>query len=277
MRTDKPIGTYLVAWPMLWALWIAGEGHPDASIVFIFLAGAFLMRSAGCVINDYADRHIDAKVARTKDRPLATGEVSSKEAIILFFTLVIAAFLLALFLNALTLQLAIIAVLLAILYPFTKRFTHLPQVFLSLAFAWSIPMAFAAVTGDVPGITWLLFLATMLWVVAYDTIYAMVDRQDDLNIGVKSTAILFGKLDRLIIGLLQSTMLITLIITGNILALSYAYYLGLSVAAGLLVYQQLLISSRAEDHCFQAFLNNHYVGAFVFIGFFLDYALRSSL
>ena len=199
MRVDKPIGTYLVIWPMLWALWVAGAGHPDAFVVFVFLTGAFLMRSAGCVINDFADRNIDLYVQRTQGRPLATGEASPAEAIALFAVLVLAAFLLVLLMNTLTIQLAFAAVGLAVIYPFMKRFTHLPQVFLGVAFAWGIPMAFAAVTGSVPTIAWLMVLANICWVVAYDTMYAMVDRDDDLEIGVKSTAILFAQYDRFII------------------------------------------------------------------------------
>jgi len=199
MRVDKPIGTYLVIWPMLWALWVAGAGHPDAFVVFVFLTGAFLMRSAGCVINDFADRNIDLYVQRTQGRPLATGEASPAEAIALFALLVLAAFLLVLLMNTLTIQLAFAAVGLAVIYPFMKRFTHLPQVFLGVAFAWGIPMAFAAVTGSVPTIAWLMVLANICWVVAYDTMYAMVDRDDDLEIGVKSTAILFAQYDRFII------------------------------------------------------------------------------
>ncbi|MDQ6961776.1 MAG: 4-hydroxybenzoate octaprenyltransferase [Mariprofundaceae bacterium] len=274
MRLDKPIGIYLLAWPMLWALWIAGQGHPDYLIVIIFLIGAVLMRSAGCVINDYADRKIDAHIARTKTRPLATGEVSPREALILFAVLIFMAALSLLWLNMLTIQLAFVAVGLATLYPFMKRFTHLPQFVLGAAFACSVPMAFAAISNQLPLIAWLLLGATMLWVVAYDTMYAMVDRDDDLKIGVKSTAILFGSHDRLIIGLLQLAMLALLVIVAKMLALGIYAWLGLLCAAGLSLYQQWLIKDRQAQRCFQAFLNNHYLGALIFSGLVLDYALR---
>ncbi|OIO67166.1 MAG: 4-hydroxybenzoate octaprenyltransferase [Zetaproteobacteria bacterium CG_4_9_14_3_um_filter_49_83] len=275
MRVEKPIGTYLVSWPMLWALWIAGAGHPDAFIVAIFLAGAFLMRSAGCVINDYADRDIDGAVERTSGRPLATGEATTTEALVLFVLLILAAFLLVLLLNALTIQLSFAAVLLAALYPFMKRITHLPQLFLGMAFAWSIPMAFAAVTNQLPLAAWLLFIATVCWVIAYDTMYAMVDRDDDLEIGVKSTAILFGRYDRHIIVALQVSMLLLLLALGFMLNAGIFYYLGLLVALGFSLYQQRLIYHRQKQACFQAFLNNHYLGAVIFLGLFLDYAVRS--
>lgn len=273
MRVDRPIGTYLVAWPMLWALWIAGEGHPDGFVLLVFLAGAFLMRSAGCVINDFADRHIDGSVERTQHRPLATGEATSKEALLLFVALLLIALLLVLMLNLLTIQLALMAVLLAAIYPFMKRVTHLPQLFLGMAFAWSVPMAFAAVLDQVPGVTWVIFLATVCWVIAYDTMYAMVDRDDDLNIGVKSTAILFGEYDRHIIGLLQILMLVFMLVVGLMASLGIFYYLGLIAALGFGVYQQILIVNRERDRCFQAFLNNHYLGMMVFLGLFFDYAL----
>lgn len=276
MRVDRPIGTYLVAWPMLWALWIAGRGHPDSFIVVVFLLGAFLMRSAGCVINDFADRKIDGHVERTRERPLASGEIGSREALLLFGALGLSAFLLVLMMNRLTIELAFAALGLAVIYPFMKRITHLPQVFLGMAFAWSIPMAFAAVTDSVPAMAWLLFAATILWVVAYDTMYAMVDREDDLKIGVKSTAILFGKHDRLITGLFQFAMLLLLVVVGVKLQLGAAFYIGLLLAAGLAGYQQLLIRERERQPCFQAFLNNHYLGALIFLGIFFDYALHSS-
>lgn len=274
MRVEKPIGTYLVMWPMLWALWIAGNGHPQVSVVLIFLAGAFLMRSAGCVINDYADRNIDLHVERTRGRPLATGEATPREALALFGVLVLVALLLVLALNALTIQLAFTAVGLAVLYPFMKRYTHLPQLFLGVAFAWSIPMAFAAVAGHVSGIAWLLLLATVAWVVAYDTMYAMVDREDDLRIGVKSTAILFGRHDRLIIGVLQLAKLGLLYLVGMRLGLGLAWFGGLAGAAALALYQQWLIRERERSACFRAFLNNNYAGALVFAGLFIDYALH---
>jgi len=277
MRTDRPIGTYLVIWPMLWALWIAGSGHADAYIVAVFLMGAFLMRSAGCVINDFADRRIDGHVERTKERPMATGEIRSREALTLFAVLSLIAFLLVLTMNRLTIELAFAALALAVVYPFMKRYTHLPQVFLGAAFAWSIPMAFAAVSNAVPAIAWILFTATILWVVAYDTMYAMVDREDDLKLDVKSTAILFGRHDRLIIGLLQLTMFALLVLVGFKLSLGVPYYGGLLAAAGLAFFQQQLIRGRERQACFQAFLNNHYLGALIFFGLFFDYALAGAL
>jgi len=273
MRVDKPIGTYLVCWPMLWALWVAGSGHPDGFIVLVFLLGAFIMRSAGCVINDYADRHIDAHIERTKNRPLATGEISSIEALLLFALLIGIALLLVLLLNALTLQLAVAAVLLAVFYPFVKRWSHLPQCVLGIAFAWSIPMAFAAIGNSVPYQAWLIFLATVLWVVAYDTMYAMVDRNDDCHVGVKSTAILFGNHDKTIILLLQLTMFSLLYGLGVDQGWGVFYHLGLTTAAGFAGYQQYLIRHRERDACFHAFLNNHYLGAAIFLGLFIDYAV----
>ncbi|MDQ6975857.1 MAG: 4-hydroxybenzoate octaprenyltransferase [Mariprofundaceae bacterium] len=272
MRVDKPIGTYLVCWPMLWALWIAGSGHPDGFIVFVFLLGAWVMRSAGCVINDYADRHLDARVQRTKNRPLATGEIRSIEALFLFFALISLALMLVLLLNPFTLQLAVAAVLLAAFYPFVKRWSHLPQFVLGIAFAWSIPMAFAAVQNTVPYQAWVLFFATVLWVVVYDTMYAMVDRNDDCNIGVKSTAILFGEHDKTIILALQVLMFSLLYCLGVDQAWGVFYDLGLAIALGLAAYQQYLIRNRERDACFRAFLNNHYLGAAVFFGLFFDYA-----
>lgn len=274
MRVDKPIGTYLVIWPMLWALWIAADGHPDGTIVLVFLAGAFLMRSAGCVINDFADRRIDLHVERTRGRPLATGEATPGEALLLFLGLVAAAGALLLLLNALTVKLAFAAVGLAVLYPFMKRYTHLPQLFLGVAFAWSIPMAFAAVNARVPLPAWLLLLATVAWVVAYDTMYAMVDREDDLRIGVKSTAILFGRRDRAIIAVLQLVMLGMLGGIAIMLGLGAWFYLGLSGAGLLALYQQWLLRDRERQACFRAFLNNNYSGMVIFAGLFLDYALR---
>jgi len=271
MRVDRPIGTYLVVWPMLWALWIAGQGHPDAANVLIFLAGAFLMRSAGCVINDFADRKIDPHVERTKMRPLASGEVSSKEALALFVVLCLTAFALVLTTNALTVYLSFGALGLAALYPFMKRYTHWPQVFLGAAFGWSIPMAFAAQTGEVPAAAWLIFAANVCWVVAYDTMYAMVDRDDDIRIGVKSTAVLFGKWDHDIIGLFQLGFLALMCTTGAAFNLSPVYYTGLGGAAAFAIYHQRLIYLRQRDNCFKAFLNNNLLGATVFIGLMLSY------
>jgi len=271
MRADKPIGTYLVAWPMLWALWLAGQGHPDASVVLVFIAGAFLMRSAGCVINDFADRKVDPHVERTRARPLATGEISSKEALGLFAALCLAAFALVLTTNTLTVYLSFGGVALAALYPFMKRYTHWPQVFLGAAFGWAVPMAFAAQSGSVPAAAWLVFAANVCWVVAYDTMYAMVDRDDDLKIGVKSTAILFGQWDRHIIGLFQLAFLVLMVFAGRAFEVGLLFYIGLLVAAGFALYHQRLIHARQRDACFKAFLNNNLLGMTVFIALALSY------
>lgn len=274
MRLDKPIGTYLVLWPTLWALWIAAEGFPDWDILLIFVLGVVVMRSAGCVINDFADRNIDGHVKRTKERPLPSGRVTAKEALVLFGVLLLIAFILVLFTNLLTIYYSFGAVLLASAYPFMKRYTHMPQVVLGAAFAWAIPMAFTAQAGDVTQQTWLLYAATLIWTVAYDTLYAMVDRDDDLKIGVKSTAILFGEADKMIVGVLQVLTLVTLVLVGRQLEFGWIYYLGLAAAAGLFGYQQWLIMERYREPCFKAFLNNHWVGAVVFIGVFTEYLFR---
>ncbi|WP_455202884.1 4-hydroxybenzoate octaprenyltransferase [Kaarinaea lacus] len=271
MRFDRPIGIYLLLWPTLWALWIAGEGVPDTWITFVFLMGVILMRAAGCIINDFADRDIDPHVQRTQYRPLATGAVSVKEAMILFFTLGLIAFALVLFTNGLTVMLSFVAVALAALYPFTKRYTYMPQAFLGLAFGWAVPMAFAAQTGAIPEIAWLILTATVLWATAYDTMYAMVDRLDDIRIGVKSTAILFGEADLVIIGFIQVLFFLTMIIVANKLELGVYYYLGLLVAIGFGVYQQYLIRERQPEKCLKAFLNNNYLGASIFAGIALHY------
>ncbi len=273
VRLDRPIGIYLLLWPTLWALAIAGEGAPDPWVLFVFVTGVVLMRSAGCAINDYADRDIDRHVARTRERPLTCGKLSPKEALLVFAVLSLAAFLLVLTLNPLTVKLSLVGVLLAAIYPFTKRYTYLPQVFLGAAFGWAVPMAWAAETGSVSRITWLLYLATLLWTVAYDTIYAMVDREDDLKIGVKSTAILFGDADRLIIGILQGLFVVTLWLVGVDLEFSWVYFAGLLLASGLLVYQQSTIAAREPQACFRAFLHNHWVGAVVFFAIELNYYL----
>lgn len=271
MRLHRPIGIYLLLWPTLWAVWIASNGHPDIRIVLIFSCGVILMRSAGCVINDYADKDFDPHVQRTKDRPLAARRITSRETLILFLVLCLVAFGLVLQLNWFTVQLSVIALFLAALYPFTKRYTHLPQLFLGAAYSWSIPMAFAAQTSEVPLLAWLIFITNLLWTVAYDTMYAMVDRDDDLKIGVKSTAILFGNADRLIIALLQLAVFILLITIGLHLGLGYLYYTGLALAAMLAMYQQRLIYHRDPARCFQAFLNNHWLGMTVFLGIVADY------
>jgi 4-hydroxybenzoate polyprenyltransferase len=271
MRLHRPIGIYLLLWPTLWALWIAGAGKPNPLVTLVFVAGVALMRSAGCVINDYADRHIDPQVQRTRDRPLAAGRVSGREALALFVVLCLLAFALACLLNALAIQLSFVAVGLAALYPFTKRYTHLPQAFLGAAFAWGIPMAFAAQAGVVPLPAWWLFAATLLWIVAYDTMYAMVDRPDDTRIGVKSSAILFGRADIWIIGLLQAIFLIMLALLGLELERGWLYQAGVGVAAGLAAYQHYLLKDRDPARCFRAFLNNHWLGAAIFAGIAADY------
>lgn len=266
IRFEKPIGFYLLLWPTLWALAVAASGSPDGWILFVFVCGVFLMRSAGCAINDYADRDIDLHVTRTHERPLTSGEVTPGETLIVFAAFGIVAFLLVLTLNLYTIQLAIGGMLLAMSYPYMKRFHYLPQVHLGAAFSWGIPMAFAAQTGVVPKQAWLLYVAALLWTVAYDTMYSMVDREDDLKIGVKSTAILFGDYDRIMIAVFQLLFLLTLFLVGLDLEYSGIYYLGLGLAALILGYQQFLIADRVPAHCFAAFLNNHWVGAIVFAG-----------
>ncbi len=271
MRLDKPIGIFLLLWPTLWALLIASEGHPDQKILVIFVLGVILMRSAGCVINDYADRDFDRHVSRTQNRPLTSGRVTTREAKFLFLGLCLLAFLLVLQLNSLTMLLSIAGVLLAAIYPFMKRVTHLPQVFLGAAFGWSVPMAFAAQTGAVPQIAWLMFLTTLLWATAYDTLYAMVDREDDLALGIKSTAILFGDSDRQIVGLIQVMVLLCLLMIGRQAEMGGIYYLGVLLAGVLVVYQQYLIRFRTREGCFQAFLNNNWFGMVIFLGILFDY------
>jgi len=271
MRFHRPIGIFLLLWPALWALWIAGSGRPAAKVVVIFVLGVVLMRAAGCVINDYADRHFDPHVARTRDRPIAAGRVSPREALVLFVLLCLLAFGLVLQLDRLTVGLSVVAVLLAASYPFMKRYTHLPQAYLGLAFGWAVPMAFAAQTGSIPATAWWLLLATVLWALAYDTMYAMVDREDDLRIGVKSTAILFGRYDRLIIGLIQMAMLAVLAWVGVRESLNLWYWTGLTAAAGFASYQQWLIRDRRPQGCFQAFLNNNWYGLAIFLGLVLAY------
>jgi len=274
MRLEKPIGIYLLLWPTLWALWIAANGFPDPKILMIFVAGVILMRSAGCVINDFADRKIDRHVARTKDRPITSGRVSSTEALTLFATLTLIAFLLVLMTNWLTIGLSVIAALLATSYPFMKRYTYLPQLVLGMAFGMSIPMAFAAQTGEVPAIAWLIYTANVLWTLTYDTMYAITDREDDLKIGVKSTAILFGEHDRLILAILQLLTLLALFITGQQLALGGWFYTGLWLAAALFIYHQFLIKDRDGALCFKAFLHNHWVGLVIFLGILLHFGYQ---
>lgn len=277
IRFDKPIGTLLLLWPTLWALWIAAGGLPDLDLLLIFTAGTFLMRSAGCIVNDLADRHVDGGVARTNARPLVTGTVSTGEAKLLFAVLLALAFCLVLLTNALTVYLSVAAVALACTYPFMKRYTHLPQVVLGAAFSWSIPMAFAAQLNALPDALWWLYAANLLWTIAYDTKYAMVDREDDLKVGIKSSAILFGRHDRLIIALLQGACLACLCVVGQRFGLGAIYYCSLVGAAGLFVYHHVLIRHRRREECFRAFLHNNWVGAVVFAGIALDYALNPSL
>ena len=265
-RLNKPIGAYLLLWPTLWALAIAGEGAPDIRITFIFVIGVFLMRSAGCAINDYADRHIDPHVERTRDRPLASGRISEKEVLLVFVVLGSLAFLLVLSLNWFTVLLSIVGILLAASYPFMKRYHYLPQVHLGAAFGWAVPMAFAAQTGHLPKQAWLLYLAALIWAVAYDTMYSMVDRDDDLKIGIKSSAILFGEYDRAMVGLFQFLFILTLCLVGIDLEFSTIYYFALALASLFLLYEQLLIVYRLPEYCFRAFLHNHWVGAIVFAG-----------
>ncbi len=270
-RFDRPIGILLLLWPTLWALWIAGEGKPDPYVLFVFVSGVVLMRAAGCVINDYADREFDPHVARTKLRPIAAGKVTPREALILFIVLCLTAFGLVLTLNKFTIALSFGGAALATVYPFMKRYTHLPQVVLGMAFGWAVPMAFAAQTNSLPKIAWLLYVITILWAVIYDTMYAMVDREDDLQVGVKSTAILFGDADRLIIGLLQLAMFAGLLLVGSQLSLGYTYYMGLVFAAGFAIWHQWLIHSREPRQCFRAFLSNNRLGLLIFIGLVLEY------
>jgi 4-hydroxybenzoate polyprenyltransferase len=270
-RMDRPIGIFLLLWPTLWALWVAAEGLPNWHVLVVFVSGVFLMRSAGCVINDYADRELDPLVSRTRERPIAAGRVKPNEALLLFAVLCLLAFALVLTMNALTIKLSFVGVALAAVYPFMKRYTHLPQVVLGMAFGWAIPMAFAAQIGSVPKVAWLMYVINVVWSVVYDTMYAMADREDDIKAGVKSTAILFGDADRVIIGLLQGMVLLGLLLLGQQLGLGMAFYLGLAVAVALGVYQQFLIRQRQPAQCFKAFLNNNWLGAAVFAGLVLSY------
>lgn len=275
MRLDKPIGIYLLLWPTLWALWIAGEGHASTSNVIIFILGVIIMRSAGCVINDYADRHVDEHVERTQHRPLAQKLISEKQALGLFAGLCASAFVLVLFTNAFTVYLSFGGLALAGLYPFMKRYTHLPQVVLGAAFAWAVPMAFAAEQNTLPDVVWLIYAATLTWTVAYDTQYAMVDRDDDIKIGIKSTAILFGEADKLMIGLLQAMTILSFIMIGSNIQASWPYYASVLVASILFMYHQWLIKDRDREKCFQAFLHNHWVGAVLFTGLLVHYLIQT--
>ncbi len=273
VRFHRPIGSLLLLWPALWALWLASEGRPPWRLVLIFIAGVFLMRSAGCAINDFADRNLDGQVWRTRERPLATGLISPREALGVFIILSLAAFLLVLLLDWKTIAMSVVALGLAILYPFMKRFTYWPQVFLGAAFGWAVPMAYTASVGQVPLQGWLVFVAALIWALIYDTEYAMVDRKDDLKASIKSTAILFGCQDRLLIGLLQSTFIGLMAYVGLTAGRGAWYCGGLAVAVGLSAYQQYLMRDREPAACFRAFLNNNYLGLILFLGLYLDYTL----
>lgn len=271
LRVDRPIGSLLLLWPTLWALLIASEGQPSVKNFLIFSVGVFVMRSAGCAINDYADRHFDGHVKRTRHRPLADGRLSEANALAIFGLLLLIGLVLVLFTNPFTIAMAFVAAALAAIYPFAKRHTHMAQIVLGAAYSWSIPMAFTAETNNLPPNVWLLYIANLMWVVVYDTFYAMVDRDDDLKVGVKSTAVLFAEMDKAFTGLLQGLTILGLIMVGNKFALGVFFYLGVSAAAGLFVYQQWLIRSRDRDACFKAFLNNQWVGFVVFLGLAIDY------
>jgi 4-hydroxybenzoate polyprenyltransferase len=274
MRLERPIGFWLLLWPALWALWISGDGHPDERVFVIFVAGAFLMRAAGCVINDYADRKVDPHVRRTGGRPLARGAVSPGEALALFVVLAAGALALVVPLARQTQLLALAGGVVAVIYPFLKRFFPLPQGWLGLAFAWSVPMAFAEQTGHVSTVAWWLFAAALCWTVAFDTEYAMVDRDDDVKLGVWSSAILFGRADRLVVAALHLASLALLVAVGRSSGLGRWYWLGLASAAALAAWQQWLLRDRERAQCFRAFLNNNYFGMAVFVGIALDYLFR---
>lgn len=273
-RLDRPIGIYLLLWPMLWALWLAAKGVPNLDVLVIFVLGTTLTRSAGCAINDYADRDIDGHVQRTQNRPLATGALSSKDALMATALLMLIAFILVLFTNLLTISLSLIAALLAVAYPFAKRYTYLPQVVLGAAFGFAIPMAYAAQTNSVPAQAWWLFATAVIWSVAYDTLYAIADRADDLKIGVKSSAILFGRFELIIVGTLQVFVLIALFTIGANAGRGLIYYSGLIVASGFVIYQLWICRHREPAKCVQAFLNNSWMGMTIFMGLALDYAVN---
>lgn len=276
-RLNRPIGIFLVLWPTLWSLWIAAEGLPDVKLLVIFTLGSVLMRSAGCVINDFADRNLDGQVRRTQNRPLVNREVSVLEALSLFAALCFIAFVLVLFTNALTIKLSFVALGLAACYPFMKRYTHLPQVVLGAAFAWSVPMAFAAQAGTVPPVAWLIFVIVVVWTVTYDTFYAMVDREDDIRAGIKSTAVLFGELDRVMTASLQVLVILALWLLGQRLDLSWTYALSVLAAGLLFAYQQYLIREREPDKCFKAFMNNNWVGVVLLLGIIGHYTMATNV
>jgi len=276
MRVDKPIGLWLLGWPTLWALWLVGEGHPDQGLFVVFVFGVFVMRSAGCVLNDYVDRKIDPYVERTRSRPIASGAVTPAEALVLFIALSLIAIGLATMLNRPARMLAIVAAGLTVAYPFIKRFVSIPQFVLGVAFGWAIPMAFAAHTGQTPQLAWLVFGTAVIWAVIYDTFYAMVDRDDDRKLGVKSTALLFGEVDLFVIAGLQGLMLAALVLIGMLATLGFWYYLSVAASAGLMAYHQWLARDRQPAGCFAAFLHNHNIGLVVFVGIVLHYAFSPS-
>jgi 4-hydroxybenzoate polyprenyltransferase len=273
-RLNRPIGIWLLLWPTLWALWVAGNGRPDPKVLMVFVLGVAVMRSAGCIVNDFADRNVDPYVKRTRERPLAARRVTPAEALVLFIILSAAALWLVMRLDAFTLRLACLGAALTVSYPFLKRFFALPQLYLALAFSWGVPMAFAALVGALPRAAWMMFVATIIWVTVYDTLYAMVDREDDLKIGVRSSAIVFADMDRVIVGVLQLMMLLALLLMGMSLHFGTAYLGGLAAAAVFFAYQQWLIRAREPGACLRAFQNNHYVGMSVFIGILLEYLYR---
>lgn len=275
VRLHQPVGIWLLLWPTLWALWIAGEGHPDQRVFIVFVLGTVVLRSAGCIINDYADRKIDAHVWRTKDRPLATGEVSVAEALTLFVVLMLVGLGLVLTMNRLTVFLAVIGAFITVLYPFTKRFISFPQLVLGIAFSWGVPMAFAAQLGTVPPVGWAMFAMTIAWGVIYDTEYAMADRVDDLKIGVRSVAILLGDLDRVFVGAMQILFVVALALIGHGVDRGAWFFFGTAIAALIFLYQQYLIRDRDSEHCFTAFRNNAFFGACVFAAILLDYHFES--
>ena len=273
-RFDRPIGIYLLLWPTLTALWIAAEGWPGWHLLLVFALGTVLTRSAGCIINDLADMKFDGSVKRTQDRPLIVGKVAPLEALLLAGSIAFFALLLVLTTNIYTVYMSVFAVIIAVIYPFMKRYTYLPQAFLGIAFSWGIPMTFTAVSNEIANVAWLLLIANLLWVVAYDTQYAMVDRDDDIKLGLKSTAILFAELDRSMIAILQVSFVATLLLVTRSVELSVYYYLGLSGAIGLFIYQHYLTWNRSREGCFKAFLNNHWVGFSVFLGIVAHYSLN---
>jgi 4-hydroxybenzoate polyprenyltransferase len=276
MRLDRLVGMWLLMWPAMWAIWISADGQPDPRIFMTFVLGVFIMRAAGCVMNDFADRKFDRHVARTRDRPLATGAIAPVEALVLFVALGLIAIALVLNLNRLTQMLAVVGGLLTIIYPYTKRFVSAPQLVMGAAFGWSIPMAFAAQTGEIPRLAWLMWLTVVIWALIYDTMYAMADREDDLLIGVKSTAILFAGADVFIVSALQVTFVLALLLVGTVAGLDGWYQAGVALAAGLMIYQRVLIGNREPQRCFRAFLNNQHVGAAVFAGILLDFTFRTA-